>query len=35
MVRRPGRTCVRFRVESIEKGEERWRTLHYARWRRS
>lgn len=35
MVRRLGRTCVRFRVESIEEGEKQWRNLHYARWRRS
>lgn len=35
VARRPGRTSVRFRVESIEAGEEQWRNLHYARWRRS
>ncbi|NGZ95040.1 MAG: hypothetical protein CV089_02705 [Nitrospira sp. WS110] len=28
-------TSVRFRVESIERGEEHWRELHEKRWRRS
>ena len=28
-------TNVRFRVESIERGEEHWRELHEKRWRRS
>ena len=33
MVRRLRNTCVRFRVESIEEGEQRWRDLHYNRWK--
>ncbi|MCS6896855.1 MAG: glycosyltransferase, partial [Nitrospira sp.] len=28
-------TCVRFKVESIEHGKERWRELHEQRWRPS
>ena len=28
MVRRLRKTCVRFRVESIEQGEQQWRDLH-------
>lgn len=35
MVRRLRHTCIRFRVESIERGEQRWRDLHNHRWRRS
>lgn len=35
MVRRRRKTCVRFRVESIEHGEQRWRDFHYARWKQS
>ncbi|MBI3356336.1 MAG: hypothetical protein HY038_06135 [Nitrospirae bacterium] len=35
VVRRLRKTCVRFRVESIEQGEQRWRELHDHRWRRS
>lgn len=27
------RTAVRFRVDSIEQGEQRWRELHESRWR--
>lgn len=27
-------TCVRFRVESIERGEPHWRELHQKQWRR-
>ncbi|HSA61299.1 MAG TPA: hypothetical protein VLE03_03595, partial [Nitrospiraceae bacterium] len=34
MDRRLRKTCVRFRVESIEQGEQRWRDLHNRRWRR-
>ncbi len=34
VVRRLRKTCVRFRVESIERGEQRWRELHDHRWRR-
>lgn len=35
MVRRRRKICVRFRVESIEHGEQRWRDFHYARWKQS
>lgn len=28
-------TCVRFRVESIERGERHWRELHQKKWSRS
>lgn len=34
IVRRWRHICIRFRVESIEQGEQRWRDLHHARWRR-
>ncbi|MBX3302502.1 MAG: glycosyltransferase [Nitrospira sp.] len=27
-------TCVRFRIESIERGEQHWRELHQKQWRR-
>jgi cellulose synthase (UDP-forming) len=33
VIRTGRKMLVRFRVESIESGEDRWRTLHYARWR--
>ncbi|WP_145976479.1 glycosyltransferase family 2 protein [Nitrospira moscoviensis] len=33
IVRRWGHTRVRFRVESIEQGADRWRVWHEARWR--
>jgi len=33
MVRKRRKTLVHFKVVSIEAGEERWRNLHYARWR--
>ena len=32
MVRRLRNTRVRFRVESIERGEQRWREMHSNRW---
>lgn len=35
MVRRRRYTLVRFRVDSIEAGEDRWRALHHARWQAS
>jgi len=35
IARRWRETCVRFRVESIERGEQRWRALHDNRWRPS
>jgi len=35
MVRRRRYTLVRFKVDSIEAGEERWRALHHARWQAS
>jgi hypothetical protein len=35
MVRRIRDTCVRFKVEGIERGEQRWRELHDHRWRPS
>lgn len=35
VIRKRRKMLVRFRVESIEAGEERWRTLHYARWQTS
>lgn len=28
-------SCIRFRVESIERGEQHWRELHQNHWRRS
>jgi cellulose synthase (UDP-forming) len=28
-------TCIRFRVESIERGEQHWRELHEDQWNRS
>lgn len=33
IVRRLRKTCVRFRVESVEQGEQRWRDLHNAKWK--
>jgi hypothetical protein len=33
VVRRLRKTCVRFKVESIVRGEERWRKLHDRQWR--
>lgn len=35
MIRKRKKTLVRFRVESIESGEERWRAMHQARWQAS
>jgi hypothetical protein len=35
LARRFRTTCVRFKVDSIERGEQRWRELHYRRWRPS
>lgn len=35
MMRRLRKTCVHFKVESIEQGEQRWRELHDRRWRRT
>jgi cellulose synthase (UDP-forming) len=35
VIRKRRKMLVRFRVESIEAGENRWRTLHYARWQMS
>lgn len=35
MVRRLRQTCVRFKVESVEHGEQRWRELHDHRWKPS
>ncbi|HET9575630.1 MAG TPA: glycosyltransferase family 2 protein [Nitrospira sp.] len=35
MLRRRSYTLVRFKVDSIEAGEERWRALHHARWQAS
>ena len=32
MIKKRSKTLVRFRVESIESGEDRWRALHRARW---
>ncbi|MDP2384304.1 MAG: glycosyltransferase [Nitrospirota bacterium] len=34
-IARPGHTFVRFRIDHIEVGEERWRDLHTASWQRS
>jgi cellulose synthase (UDP-forming) len=34
-MRRLRKTCVHFKVESIEQGEQRWRELHDRRWRRA
>ncbi len=28
-------SCIRFRVESIERGEQHWRELHQKHWRQS
>jgi cellulose synthase (UDP-forming) len=33
MIRKRRKTLVHFQVVSIESGEERWRSLHNARWR--
>jgi cellulose synthase (UDP-forming) len=33
-MRRLRKTCVHFKVERIERGEEHWRELHDHRWRR-
>ena len=33
MVQKQRKTLVHFQVVSIESGEERWRSLHNARWR--
>ena len=35
VVRRLRKTCVRFKVERIVRGEERWRKLHDRQWRQS
>ena len=35
VIQKRRKILVRFRVESIESGEDRWRTLHYARWQTS
>ena len=35
LIRRRQRTCVRFRVDGIERGEQHWRQLHEDRWTRS
>lgn len=35
MVRKHRKTLVRFKVENIESGEERWRSMHHARWQAS
>lgn len=35
MVRKRRKTLMHFQVVSIESGEERWRSLHNARWRAS
>lgn len=35
MVRRRRFTLVRFKIDSVEAGEERWRALHHARWQAS
>jgi len=35
VVHRLRTTCVRFRVESIERGEQHWRELHQKQWKRS
>lgn len=35
MIRKRRKMLVRFRVDSIEAGENRWRTLHYARWQKA
>jgi len=32
MVRQLSRTCIRFKVESIVRGEEQWRKLHDEQW---
>ncbi|MDH5738751.1 MAG: hypothetical protein OEY77_00330, partial [Nitrospira sp.] len=33
VMNRLGTNCVRFRVESIERGEQHWRELHQKHWR--
>jgi hypothetical protein len=35
IVRRFRETCVRFRVDSVERGQQRWRELHDHRWKPS
>jgi hypothetical protein len=33
MIHRPQETCVRFKVDSIEQGEQQWRELHDRQWK--
>jgi hypothetical protein len=35
MMRRLRKTCVRFKVESIERGEQQWRELHEDQWKQA
>ena len=33
MIHQPQETCVRFKVDSIEQGEQQWRELHDRQWK--